>query len=76
MATDKTKWKGTGEPELRDIVQVHAQASKKLGLLLEEYQALLDTGPKAAAKAALQRAEKLKTVVRALEAKVKQPPDA
>ena len=75
MTNDKTKRKAIGEPDLRDIVEVHAQASKKLGLLMDEYQALLDTGKKGEAKAALQRAEKLQTVVRALEAKVKQSPE-
>ena len=74
MTKDKPIRKATGEPDFRDIVEVHAQASKKLGLLLEEYQALLVTGKKGEAKAALQRAEKLQTVVRALEAKVKQSP--
>jgi hypothetical protein len=74
MAKDKPKRSQTDEPDLRDIVQLHTLASKKLGLLRDEHQALVDTGKKVAAKAALQRAEKLATVVRALEAKVKQYP--
>jgi hypothetical protein len=66
--------KRIGEPDLREIAELHAQASKKLELLHEEYQSLLDAGEKAAARAALQRAEKLQTVLRALEAPMKQRP--
>ena len=59
-------------PDLRDVAALHAQASKKLGLLQDEYQALLETGTKGQAKAALQRVEKIRTVVRAIEARVKE----
>ena len=76
IAKDEEKRRRIGEPDLQEIAQLHAQASKKLGLLREEYQALVDEGKKAAARTALQRAEKLEVVVRALEAKVKQSPDS
>jgi hypothetical protein len=76
MIVDKTKHQRIGQPDLREIVELHAQASKKLGLLQEEYQALLDAGEKVSAKAALQRVEKIQTVIRAIEAKVKQSPES
>jgi hypothetical protein len=72
----KHKRKRTGVPDLREIADLHAQASKKLGLLMDEYQALLDTGKKGQARAALQRAGKLQTVVRAIEAQVKRSADS
>jgi hypothetical protein len=76
MAKDKTNQKHIGQPDLREIAELHSQAAKKLVLLLDEHQTLLDAGKKVAAKAALQRAEKLQTVVRATEAKMKQQPDS
>jgi hypothetical protein len=76
VSKDKTKRKGTGWPNLREIVELHSQASKKLGQLQREHQALLDCGQHAQAKMALRRVEKIQTVVRALEAQVKQSPDS
>jgi Zn-dependent M32 family carboxypeptidase len=76
MTIDKAKRKAIGQPDLREVVELHAQASKKLGLLQEEYQALIDAGEKVSAKAALQRVEKIQTVIRAIEARVKQSPDS
>jgi hypothetical protein len=73
---DKMSRKGTGSPALREILELHEQASKKLGPLQEEHQALLDAGQEAQAKMARRRVEKIQTVIRALEAQVKQSPDS
>jgi hypothetical protein len=69
------RWRSL-QPDLREIVELHARASKKLGQLWEEHQALVDAGETTAAKAALRRAETIQTVVRALEMQVKQSPDS
>jgi hypothetical protein len=67
---DKDK-KRIAAPDLREIVDLHAKASKQLELHRQEYQALLDAGEKVGAQKALQRVMKLETVVRALQAEVK-----
>jgi len=76
--TSKVTGKATRDlqPDLREIIQLHARASKKLGQLQDELQALLDAGEATEAKAALRRMERIQTVVRALEAQVKQPADS
>ena len=76
MSKDKAKQRGTGLPNLREIAELHSQASKKLGQLREEHQALIEAGQQAQAKIALRRVEKIQTVVRALEVQVKQSPDS
>jgi hypothetical protein len=65
-----------GWPDLREILEVHEQASKKLIPLQEEYRTLLDAGQGAQAKMALRRVDKIQTVIRALEAQLKQSPDS
>jgi hypothetical protein len=74
MARSRKNGNSIGEADLREIAELHAQASKKVEQLRAEYHSLLNAGKKAAARAALQRAEKLQTVIRALEAQVKQRP--
>ena len=59
MAKTRKNGKHIGEPDVREIAELHAQASKKLELLNAEYQSLLNAGKKVPARAALQRAEKL-----------------
>ncbi len=61
-----------GSPDLRDFLELHAQAAKKLKLLLDEYQTLFDGGKKKAAREVLIRTERIQTVMRAIEGKVKQ----
>ena len=60
--------------DLTQAIDLHVLASKKLKMLREEHQALLDAGKKTAAKAVLRRAERVETVIRALQVQVKQSP--
>jgi hypothetical protein len=64
------------QPDLREMIELHARASKKLGQLRDDYQALLDAGETTEAKAALKRMDRIQTVVRALEAQVKPSQDS
>jgi hypothetical protein len=66
----RTKLKRIDDHQLRQAVELHVRASKKLSQLREEHQALLNAGETREAKAALSRAERIQTVVRALEAQV------
>jgi hypothetical protein len=76
IAKVKSKQRRLRQPDLREIVELHERASKKLGELREEHQALLDAGEKTAAKEALRRMKTIQTVVRGLEMEVTQPPDS
>jgi hypothetical protein len=58
-------------PSLREIVDLHVKASADLKLHREAYQAFLNDGDKASAQRALHRVQKLETVVRALQAQVR-----
>jgi hypothetical protein len=73
MAKGKRERRRIAEPDLRDVIALHTKASKQLRQFLGEQQALLTAGKKAAARLALHRVEKLQTVIRALEAQVRQP---
>jgi hypothetical protein len=76
MSKRSPKRTGGGRADLREIIELHAHATRKYVLLQDEYRALAAGGKRAAARDALERMEKLLTVIRALEAQVKQSPDA